>query len=285
MEQGIALYARQHHHSHALLYGQDPGVTCLSGAALVLWYLGYPDQAFKKSNEALTLAQELPHPFSLAFALIWAGQLHQLRWEVRFAQERAEALMVLADEQGFAEVLAMGIGLRGWALVEQGQGEEGITEIRRSLEAFRAIEVELWRSYAVVLLAEMYGKEGQAEEGLNVLTEALAVVDKNESRWYEAELYRLKGELTLAQSGVQSLASRDQKEVEECFWKAIKIARRQQAKSLELRAVVSLSRLWQQQGRRDEARQMLAEVYGWFTEGFDTADLQEAKALLAALAK
>jgi len=126
------------------------------------------------------------------------------------------------------------------------------------------------------------GKWGRQKKGLLLLAEALAIVHKNGERWYEAELYRLKGELTLAQSSVQSLESRV-KEAEECFHKAIEIAHRQQAKSLELRAVMSLSRLWQQQGKKDEARQMLAEIYGWFTEGFDTKDLQEAKALLEEL--
>jgi len=139
------------------------------------------------------------------------------------------------------------------------------------------------QSYFLALLAEAYGKGGQAEEGLHVLAEALAHVDKTGERYYEAELYRLKGELTLQQLKVQGSKFKVEEEVEECFLKAIEIARWQQAKSLELRAVMSLARLWQQQGKKDEARQMLAEVYGWFTEGFDTADLQEAKALLEEL--
>src|SRR5262249_2487732 len=163
---------------------------------------------------------------------------------------------------------------------EQGQGEEGITQIRQGLSAYQATGTELARTYQLILLTEAYGKKGQAKEGLGVLAEALALVDKTGERYYEAELYRLKGELTLPQSSVQGLASSVQKEAEECFWKAIEIARRQSAKSLELRAVMSLSRLWQQQGKREEARQMLSEIYGWFTEGFDTKDLQEAKTLL-----
>ncbi len=154
--------------------------------------------------------------------------------------------------------------------------------MRQGLDAQRATGAEVGRPCLLALLAEAYGKVGQAEEGFAVLAEALAIVHKNGERWYEAELYRLKGELTLAQSSVQSLESRV-KEAEECFHKAIEIAHRQQAKSLELRAVMSVSRLWQQQGKKDEARQMLAEIYGWFTEGFDTKDLQEAKALLEEL--
>ncbi len=135
------------------------------------------------------------------------------------------------------------------------------------------------------MLAEAYGKAGQAEEGLVALAEALTVVDKSGERFCEAELYRLRGELTLAQSRVQRLESSVQKEAEACFHKAIEIARRQQAKSLELRAVMSLSRLWQQQVKKSEAHQLLSEIYSWFTEGFDTRDLQEAKALLEELSK
>jgi predicted ATPase len=178
----------------------------------------------------------------------------------------------------------MGTILRGWALAVQGQGEAGIAQLRQGLVAYRVTGAELRRPYYLALLAEAYGKGGEAEEGLKVLTKALAAVDKNGECMYEAELYRLKAELTLQQASVQRLASGIQKEAEECFGKAIEIARRQQTKSLELRALMSLSRLWQQQGKKDEARQMLAEIYGWFTEGFDTADLKEAKALLEELA-
>ena len=155
--------------------------------------------------------------------------------------------------------------------------------MRQGLAACRALGVELFRPLYLASLAEVYGKVGQVEEGLALLAEALATVGRTGERVSEAELYRLKGELTLAQSGVQSLESGVQEEAKECFQKAIEIARHQQAKSLELRAVMSLSRLWQSQGKKDEARQLLAEIYNWFTEGFDTKDLQEAKALLEEL--
>jgi len=169
---------------------------------------------------------------------------------------------------------------RGWALAEQGQAEAGINQMHQSLATLRATGTELFRLYYLALLAEAYGKTEQEEEGLTALAEALAAVDRTGERRYEAELYRLKGELTL-QSSIQSLESRV-KEAEVCFHKAIDIARRQQAKSLELRAVMSLSRLWQQ-GKKAEAQQMLAETYDWFTEGFDTKDLREAKTLLEEL--
>jgi predicted ATPase len=253
-------------------------------AALTLWSLGYPDQAHKKSHEALTLAQEVSHPLGLANTLLAnAALLHLLRWEVQVIQERAEAMVALSSEQGFAQYLAYGLILRGWALAAQGQEEEGIAQIRQGLTAYRAIGAELWRPYCLALLAEAYRNVGQTEEGFAALADALTQVEKTGERWYEAELYRLKGELTLAQSSVQSLASRVQKEAEDFFHKAIEIARRQSAKSLELRAVMSLSRLWQSQGKKEEAHRMLAEIYGWFTEGFDTADLREAKALLTEL--
>jgi len=179
-------------------------------------------------------------------------------------------------------------------LAEQGRREEGIVQIRQGITAWQTMGVELQGPYSLALLAEAYGKVGQIEEGLTVLAEALAMVNKNGERWWEAELYRLKGELTLKQSGVRSPESKvintqhptpsthAEAEAEVCFHKAIEIARRQQAKSLELRAVLSLGRLWQQR-KKAEARQMLAEIYGWFTEGFDTRDLQEAKVLLQEL--
>ena len=201
--------------------------------------------------------------------------------------------MALASEQGFAFWVALGTILRGWALAEQGQGEKGIAQIRQGLAAYLATGQEVLRPYNLALLAAAYGKVGQAEEGLSALAEALDAVGKTGERNYEAELYRLKGQLTLQKFQVsgskfqvdnpQSAFRNPQSEAEECFLKAIEIARRQQAKSLELRAAMSLSRLWQQQGKTEEARQMLAKIYGWFTEGFDTKDLQEAKARLDSL--
>jgi predicted ATPase len=292
-EEAIALYDLQQHRSYGTV--QDPKVTCLSYAALGLWFLGYPDQALQRIHQALTLAQELSHPFSLAYALLWAAMLHQLRREVQAVQERAEAVIVLSTEQGFPYLLATGTISRGWTLAKKGQGEEGLLQIRQGLAARRATGSEVQRTHYLALLAEAYGNVGQGEEGFTALTEALATVDKTGERVYEAELYRLKGTLTLKQFrlrgsefGVPNAQSPKsgtpaEAEAEACFLKAIEIARQQSAKSLELRAVMSLARLWQHQGKKDEARQMLAEVYGWFTEGFDTKDLQEAKTLLEEL--
>jgi class 3 adenylate cyclase/predicted ATPase len=283
LEQGIALYDLQQHRSHEFLYGTEPGVFGLSHAASVLWLLGYPAQALQQSAAARTLAHEQSYPYRLLGARFFAAMLRQLRRERPLTQEWAEAAITLAREHGFPAWVGSGTILQGWALADQGQSEEGIAQIRQGLATERAIGAGIFHSYFLALLAEAYGKAGQAEEGLATLAEALTMVDNSGERVYEAELYRLKGELTL-QSSIQSLESRI-KEAEVCFHKAIEIARQQSAKSLELRAVMSLSRLWRQQGKRDEARQRLAEIYGWFTEGFDTKDLQEAKALLEELAE
>jgi predicted ATPase len=168
--------------------------------------------------------------------------------------------------------------LRGWALVHQGQAQEGMAQITQGLMTYRTTGSEHARPYFLTLLAEAHHIQGEATAGLTVLTEALGLVDTTGERWYEPELYRLKGALLLQQHGDH------QAEAERCFHHALEIARHQQAKSFELRTATSLSRLWQQQGKCVEARDLLAPVYGWFTEGFDTPDLQEAQALLDALA-
>jgi predicted ATPase len=276
-EQAMTIYDPQQHRSHAFVYGQDPGVACRALAAWPIWMLGYPDQALRTVHEAVTLAQELAHPFSLAFALAVTTRVHQFRREVQAVQEHAEALITLCSERGFAFWLAHGKIFQGWAVTAQGEGAEGIIQMRQGLVAYQATGAEIDRLYFLSLLAEAYEKVEQPEEGLTVLAEALTTLDNTGERHWEAELHRLKGELLLIRKG------RRMEEAEDCLRKAVDTARRQQAKSLGLRAAISLSRLWQQQGKRDEARQMQADIYGWFTEGFDTVDLQEAKALLEEL--
>jgi len=243
-------------------------------AAHVLWYLGYPDQALEHMQEALTLARELSHPLSLASALDHAAWLHQYRREGRLAQEQADADMVLCREQGLAFFLADGTIMHGWALAAQGRRAEGLTQMHQGMAALRAIGVGVLLPRDHTMLAEAYGESDQAEEGLRLLAETLATTRQQGSHLWEPELYRVQGELLLRQ------IVPDAPEAETCFRQALDSARRQEAKSLELRAAMSLSRLWQQQGKRVEAYEMLAPVYGWFTEGFDTADLREARALL-----
>ena len=225
-----------------------------------------------------TLAEEVAHPLSLVHALVVAATVHQGRREVLAAHAQAAAAMTLATAQGFASFLARGTVLHGWALALQGQGEAGIAAIRQGLAAELATGDTLWQPYFLGLLAEAYGAGGHPDEGLAALAEALAVLDTTELRYYAAELSRLKGALLLLQ------AVPDTAQAAACFHQALDVARQQQAKSFELRAATSLARLWQSQGKRQEAYDLLAPVYHWCTKGFDTADLQEAKALLAALA-
>jgi predicted ATPase len=253
-------------------------VICCILSAWTLWILGYLDQGLARIDEALTLAQHSAHPFSLGFALTFAAVSHLCRRERRAAQERAASAISLATEQGFPHWRAMSSMLHGWALAHQGRVQEGLEQLHQGLMDYRAIGSELIRSYFLALLAEAYGTTGQPEAGLTVLSEALTFVDTTGERCYEPEIHRLKGMLLLQQSSDNHI------EAHACFQQALAIARAQQAKSLELRAATSLARLWQQQGKRDEARQVLGDVYGWFTEGFETADMQDAKALLDALA-
>jgi predicted ATPase len=210
--------------------------------------------------------------------------LYNHRLEVQETQERADAATAFSTEQGFPYWSPQGMILQGWALAEQGRLAEGIAQMRQGLGDLRTTATEVTRAYSLGLLADAYGKVGQAQEGLASVAEALALVDKTGERWPEAELLRVKGELLLQQVAEAGLEPGLPDQVETCFRHALDVARRQQAKAWELRAAMSLSRLWWQQGKRGAARELLAEVYGWFTEGFDTADLQAAKALLQELA-
>jgi predicted ATPase len=282
LDHAIAFYDPQQHASLVATLAQDLGVSTLAWASWTLWLLGYPDQALERSREALALAKELGHPYTLGFALSVAAFFHQLRREDQTARERNEAMLQLSTEKGFPLFVAGGTVLQGWTLAITGQAEAGITDIRQGLDTLQAMGTKTQRSHWLALLAEAQASAGQAEEGLSVLDEALALVEKTGERYYEAEIHRLKGELLLVQ-GDKTEAEASFHQAESCFQHAVEVARRQQAKSWELRATVSLCRLWQKQGRMDEARQMLAEIYSWFTEGFDTPDLQEARELLEEL--
>jgi class 3 adenylate cyclase/predicted ATPase len=306
LDQAGAFYDPEQHRDLAYHMGRDPGLLALGCAAETLWYRGYPDQALERVRQGLSLAQALAHPLSLVAVLAAAARVYLLRREGQDAQAHAEALLTLAHEHGFAFWLGFGTSLQGWALVERAsqsgareQGEAGLVQLREGLAALRATEAEIYVPLFLGALAQGYAQGGQAEEGLKVVAEALALVEKNGERWNEAELYRFKGELTLQQenqkskgknqkakiTNPQSLTPNPQTEAEACFLKAIEVARHQQAKSWELRAATSLARLWQQQGKQHEAHDLLSDIYNWFTEGFDTQDLKDAKALLEELAE
>jgi class 3 adenylate cyclase/predicted ATPase len=277
LTQALALYDPQAHRALAVRYGTDLGVVSHSVLARALWPLGFPDQALQHSQAARTLAEEVAHPFSLTQALVYAAIVHQCRREALAVHAQAAAALTLAAAQGFAQRVAWSTVLHGWALATQGQGEAGLAEIRQGLAAELATGATLWQPYFLGLLAEASGAGGHPEEGLHALAEALAVMDDTGLRYYAAELYRLQGALLLQQ------AVPDAAQAEACFHQALALARQQQARSWALRAAMSLARLWQSQGKRQEASDLLAPVYAWFTEGFDTADLQEAKALLEEL--
>jgi len=275
-KQVIRLCDSERQRSQVLLYGTDAlGVSRIIEAC-ALWHLGYPDQAVKMSNEGLARAQELSHPFNLAYAFFFNANVHQFRREVQAVRERAEALIQFATEKGYPLWKAWGTFLHGWALVEQGDRNEGIAQLRQALEDCSSMEILMFPTYSLALLAEAHSKAGQAKEGLIVLGEALERAHKSGERLHEAELYRINGELLLMQGAAEPKG-------EECFHQALEVARDQNAKALELRAAMSLSRLWQKQGKKEDARTLLGEIYGWFTEGFETADLKEAKVLLEAL--
>lgn len=280
LEQSLNLYQPEQHHALAFIYGTDPGVHSLSLISWPLWLLGYPDQALEKINQALSLAQTLSHPMSQAVSLCYASLQHQFRQEWPAAQAQAEATIDLCLKHGIMLYLGLGKILQGWALTGLGPSEAATQQIRQGVEALQAAGAGILGPYFLGLLAEAHWKAGQTEPGLERVTEALVVVETNDEHTSEAELYRLQGELLSQEAGVNQSGNLSP---EACFLKAIEVARRQEAKSWELRATVSLSRLWQTQGKSEEARQRLAQIYNWFTEGFDTPDLKEAKALLEAL--
>lgn len=278
MEQAVALYDPKRHSRHTFLFGRDPGVACRAFGAVALWLLGYPDQAVECSREAVAMGRELGQPSTLVLALHFGAILRFYRREGAAAQEIAEATIAIATEHGFSFWLANGLIMRGWALAEQGTCANGIAQMRQGLNALTAIGGEKARTYFLALLAEALGMDGQIEEAMAVLPEA-GIHAKGE-RFHWPELHRLRGEFLLRQKGTEVAC----RKAEACFHQALDVARAQQAKSLELRAAMSLARLCQRRGRAAEARQTLAACYDWFREGFETPDLRDARALLQVLA-
>jgi serine/threonine protein kinase/predicted ATPase len=274
MERAESLYDPLRHQSHTFLFGQDVNVACKAFGAVALWLLGYPDQAAQKSQEAMALSQRLAQPSSQALALHFAAMLHQCCGESRAVLDCAERSMALAAEQGFSFWHAGATVLRGWALYECCSGAEGIAELHRGMEAWLATGSLTYQTYYLALLVEILVKDGQTEQGLKVLEDALALVERTSERFFQAELHRLQGELVLSAATANGLG-----QAEACFQKALAVACQQEARSLELRTRSSLARLYQKQARRDEARRVLEQGYAWFREGFDTRDLQEAKRL------
>jgi predicted ATPase len=291
-EKAVLLYDPARHLDDAFLFTQNPGVAMRCHGAWTLWFLGQPDQALNRIEEAVALARELSEPHGLAHALYFAAIVHHLRREEGPAQKRAEDSLAVSNEHGLAMYQAFATITRGWALIEQGLQEEGIEQMRQGLAAHQATGAKVARPHFLALLAEGLGKTHHFEEGLRVLEEALELVDRNGERCYLAELYLIKGKLLLMQAadrdllraatGRKAVVEYERAEIaaENCFYQSIKIAQQQKARSWELRAAMSLARVYRKQGKQEQARLLLEQLYATFTEGFDTMDLREAKALL-----
>jgi predicted ATPase len=277
--QAQACYERHQHHTHLVRYGVDVGVVCGSFLPWPLWCLGYPERALRTSQAALTLAEALAHPYSVAIAWARLGQVHRLRREAQATQACAETLITLATAQGFPHYVILGRSLHDWALAVQSGEPRHLTQYRQSIASQRARGIHMAQAQKGALLAELHTQAQQVPAGLETLAEAWALVQQTGEVYYAAELDRLQGELLRQRDGANT------SQAQTCLQQALDIARQQQAKSWELRAATSLSRLWQQQGKRAEAYALLAPIYAWFTEGFDSADLQEAKELLEELGR
>ncbi len=295
LQQGIASRRLQEQDMNLLPYLNDPGLACKCYGAMAKWILGFPDQALRDINEALALANDACHCDDFVFARQFAAVVHQLRRESKQALELAEEAFAQARQHGLAQRIALIASIRGWALAKQGMVREGIEQMRQALDAHSAIgSIKSHAPLSLSLLAELLGDAGKIKEGLTAIEEALLSAQSAGMRHYEAEWYRIKAELMLRESEIKSQPQDHNKsqsydgnprweEAERCFCKAIEVASQQRAKSFELRATTSLARLWQKQNRQAEARQRLIEIYSWFSEGHNTADLQEAHALLQQL--
>lgn len=268
----LSLYEPERCYPFLASSGADPAVSAEGWAALSLWFMGFPDQALEKARETLRRAED--HVYSLALAQTQDAVLHQYRREPNLVREWAEAAIEVAAENGFPYWAAVGSVLRGWGLAMQGQSAEGTAEIQRGLAGCRAAGVEMDRPYYLALLAEAFCRDARPKEALSALDEALGMIRNTRTFFYEAELHRLRG-CVLMEVHKSRL-----EDVENSFRQALEVARGQKALCLELRAAVSLACLWQDQGKHREARDLLVEVYGRFTEGFGTADLVEANAIL-----
>ncbi len=276
LERALTFYDPKEHRAYISLYRTDPSIDCMCQTVRTLWLLGYQDRALKRIDEAMRLAEQSRDPHSGAFARLYKAGIYKWMGDVEQAKEWTARCIEFCNQRDIVQEKLWATPVMGWALAKQGQGDEGIALIQRCLAVIRAIHAEISLPHLISMLVEALEANNRFEEGLAALDEAFEVMDRTNERWSEAELLILKGRLLLAAQD----RNRDTSEAEESFHRAIETARSQSAKVFELRATAHLSRLHQQQGRRDEARSMLAEIYNWFAEGFDAPDLKEARALL-----
>jgi len=277
-----AYYNPQEHSHFGFIYGQDPGIISLCSTASVLWCLGCQDQALEQSRKMLAVARQVGHPFSLAAALAMDSLFHLLRRDVGALEVRGKEVAELGEEKGFLFIIGVGKFKLGWVAARQGRVEEGLAQLHQALEIYRATGVRFTLTDLLGSLAEAYGMAGEMEKGLEFMAQALAEVERGGERYFEAELYRIKGELLLKKAERKDRAAME-REAETCFRQSLDVARRQMAKSFELRTAISPSRLLKKQGKSSEAKKLVEGIYGWFTEGFDMPDLREAKSLIEEL--
>jgi predicted ATPase len=278
-EQGMALYDQEQHRSLAFHYGgHDPGVCCQMHSALALWTLGYPAAAVERGRVGVTLARTLAHPSSLANALPFLGAIHQLRGDVDQVQELAGSLIDVSAAHGLAQWLGFGRILERWTQTERSHGDASVAQLRSAVDEYRLKRNNLWLRYFLALFAAALLKVGALDEGLTIVTGALEEADEDGGHFWDAEFHRLRGELLLARD------PSDASHAEAAFQRALVIAADQKAKSWELRTTVSLSRQWRRHGKREAAGRLLRGIHDWFTEGYDTQDLRDAKTLLDELA-
>ncbi len=282
LQRALALYDHDLHSGLSLHYGQDLAVICCSWEALALWLLGYPDQALQFSQEACEQAEQLAHPYSQAYALNWSAMLHLFRREPSAVVDRAQAMVALAKDKAYAMYVSSGTFWEARVKTDKtklsldGTSDE-VARMQEGLRGWLATGAGVFHPYFLALLAEAFALLGQTENALSAVDEGLSVIERTGERYYAAELHRLKGEILLCHGDQLDQA-------EACLQDAIVIARSQSARSLELRAAMNLANLWRERGKFAEARDLLAAIYAWFTEGFDTPDLKDAKALLDELA-
>jgi class 3 adenylate cyclase/predicted ATPase len=281
-EQGIALHDPILHRSHTQLYGADPGVTCRCYAAVALWQLGHADQAVVRIREAQTLAEGTGQPVNVAFGLTFGAVIHQARGEVEATRTCAEAAVALATEQVLPFWVSLARIFSGWAWFKGGNSDRGVAEIERGLAENHAAGAEVGQPKNGALLAEALASRGDSAAALAALAEAFDAVAANGAAYMEAELHQLRGDILLSQAAARG-GEPPYAEAEACFQRGIEVARRQEARAIELRCATSLGRLLHRRGKPQEARQLLGPVYDSFAEGLETADLQAARALLAEL--
>ena len=270
---GVEIYDREEQRTHRFLYGaHDPGVCGLTLGSVSSWFLGYPDRGVQMGEDSMALAEELAHPVSAAVGLLFVTVMYQFRRDAEATERYGEMGVALCAEHGIAAWAPVMATLRGWAQVELGGGD-AVAEIGAGMQTWQATGDKLFWPWFLALQAEADGQAGKAQDGLEKAAEGLAHAERTGEHWVDAELHRTRGDLLLARS------ARNIKKAETAFLEALEVARGQEAKSLELRAATSLARLWGQNKKRADAHELLAPIYGRFTEGFDTADFKEPNAL------